>query len=185
TDALNVYQRSTGNYFYTNPVHTWKGIVEDRDSRLHLPSYGNGKVDVFDILGNYIGAWGKGGGSSAGSFNLATYITTDASGKLYITDEGNNRVQIFQPAPLMTLFQGAAKLTSEVYSYDFGAVGAGTSNSAFPYTIINTQPSTTLSFSGTPVVALTGADAADFTFDQTSISHNLTYGITTTFTVTF
>lgn len=46
--------------------------------------------------GAFIASWG-GRGSGAGLFNYPTNVAVDASGRIYVTDTGNFRVQILEP----------------------------------------------------------------------------------------
>lgn len=56
--------------------------------------YGNSRVAKFTKDGDYIRQWGaKGTGDN--EFNIVHDIVTDSSGKLYVADRENHRIQIF------------------------------------------------------------------------------------------
>lgn len=57
--------------------------------------YGNNRVVHFDSKGKFIKAWGE-MGTARGQFSLPHAIAMDRSGKLYVADRNNVRVQIFE-----------------------------------------------------------------------------------------
>ena len=56
--------------------------------------YANNRVGKYDKMGHFIKSWGH-TGSGEGEFNKATSIAVDATGKVYVTDTGNKRIQVF------------------------------------------------------------------------------------------
>jgi len=56
--------------------------------------YGNTRIVHFDSKGRFIKAWGK-KGTGPGEFNLPHAIAVDSTGRLYIADRDNARVEIF------------------------------------------------------------------------------------------
>jgi hypothetical protein len=86
-------------------------------------------------------------------------------------------------APEINLKAGATNIAT-AGSYDFGSSNIGTLTSATTFTIENlgTGP---LTLSGTPRIILSGANAADFIIDSTSLSSPLAASGTTTFTIKF
>ena len=86
-------------------------------------------------------------------------------------------------APEINLKQGATNIAS-AGSYAFGSQTAATSSAAVTFTIENTG-NADLTLSGTPKVAISGSNAAEFTVDQTSITSPVGAGSSTTFTITF
>ncbi|MBV9481520.1 MAG: 6-bladed beta-propeller [Acidobacteria bacterium] len=56
--------------------------------------YINSRIAKFDANGNWIGSWGE-PGDGPGQFNVPHSIALDASGKIYVADRGNRRIQVF------------------------------------------------------------------------------------------
>jgi DNA-binding beta-propeller fold protein YncE len=56
--------------------------------------YNNSRVAKVDKDGNWVKAWGK-RGTEPGEFHTVHSIATDASGKVYVGDRENRRIQIF------------------------------------------------------------------------------------------
>jgi DNA-binding beta-propeller fold protein YncE len=55
---------------------------------------GNDRVQVFDNNGNFITKWGS-PGSADGQFDNPVGVAVGADGRVYVTDEGNVRIQVF------------------------------------------------------------------------------------------
>ncbi|MFI5372623.1 MAG: hypothetical protein ACHQ52_13790 [Candidatus Eisenbacteria bacterium] len=53
---------------------------------------------MFTGTGTYLTQWGS-NGSGEGQFNIPLGLATDAAGNVYVSDNGNNRVQKFGPSP--------------------------------------------------------------------------------------
>jgi DNA-binding beta-propeller fold protein YncE len=58
--------------------------------------YGNSRVVHFDRDGHFLGAWGK-RGTGPGEFNTPHSVVVDASGRVYVADRKNGRIQVFDP----------------------------------------------------------------------------------------
>jgi DNA-binding beta-propeller fold protein YncE len=56
--------------------------------------YGNSRVAKYDRNGKWIKNWGS-RGTGQGQFNIVHGIAIDAQGNVYVGDEGNKRVQVF------------------------------------------------------------------------------------------
>jgi DNA-binding beta-propeller fold protein YncE len=56
--------------------------------------YGNSRVAKYDKNGKWIRNWGS-RGSGQGQFNIVHGIAIDAHGLVYVADEGNKRIQVF------------------------------------------------------------------------------------------
>ncbi len=78
---------------------------------------------------------------------------------------------------------GATNIAS-AGSHDFGSVAVGSNSGAYGFTIQNTG-SANLTLSGTPKIAISGTDAADFTVNETSTTTPVAGSGSTNFTVTF
>jgi peptidylamidoglycolate lyase len=67
--------------------------------------YGNARVLHLDAQGRLIHQWGN-KGTTAGQFNLPHAITADQSGRIYVADRENYRIQIFnQQGVLLDLWE--------------------------------------------------------------------------------
>lgn len=56
--------------------------------------YGNNRIVHFDARGHYVKAWGK-LGVEPGQFSIPHAIAADSSGRLYVADRNNVRIQVF------------------------------------------------------------------------------------------
>ncbi len=56
--------------------------------------YGNARVHRFSPDGRHITSWGQ-PGTGPGQFNLPHAIAVDSSGRVYVADRENDRVQVF------------------------------------------------------------------------------------------
>jgi tripartite motif-containing protein 71 len=93
------------------------GIAIDSAGNVYVADTGNNRVQKFDSNGNFITKFGSmcqlfaseqngcidpdGAGPLSlgdGQFMLPQGITVDASGKVYVADTGNSRIQVFSPA---------------------------------------------------------------------------------------
>lgn len=74
-----------------------RGMAVDQRDRLHVVDTVGQCVKVYDVAGSEprfmyaFGSWGAGDGQ----FNFPNDVTIDNSGRLYITDRENNRVQVW------------------------------------------------------------------------------------------
>jgi subtilisin-like proprotein convertase family protein len=86
--------------------------------------------------------------------------------------------------PEMNVREGSTNIASGG-SYDFGSIATSTSTGAITFTIENTGTAA-LALSGTPKVAISGVDAADFIIVQTGTAASVSGPSgTTTFTIEF
>lgn len=58
--------------------------------------YGNSRVIHFDAAGHFVRDWGR-RSTADGEFHTPHVITADQSGRLYVGDRENDRVQVFAP----------------------------------------------------------------------------------------
>ena len=74
-----------------------RGLAIDRRDRLHVVDAVGQNVKVYDVSGpepefNFaFGNWGLGDGQ----FNYPNDIALDSSGRIYIADRENNRIQVW------------------------------------------------------------------------------------------
>ena len=62
---------------------------------MYVCDEGNGRVQVFNMMGEFIGVWG-GKGKERGQFNCPNGVAVSASGVVYVCERGNSRIQTFQ-----------------------------------------------------------------------------------------
>jgi hypothetical protein len=56
--------------------------------------YGNARIAKYDPAGKYIKSWGS-RGTGPSQFNIVHGVAVDARGDVYVADEGNRRIQVF------------------------------------------------------------------------------------------
>lgn len=107
--AVNNWTSSTGtaiNYFgssgtapgqFRDPVD---GVITN--GVLYVSDEGASKVSAFSLDGTYLGRWGATYGSNPYEFKGSVGIDADASGRIYVTDSGNDRIQVYDPAQTRT-----------------------------------------------------------------------------------
>jgi DNA-binding beta-propeller fold protein YncE len=74
--ALGIAISTTDDVYVVDPTYLWSGVRR------------------FDTEGNLRNEWG-GSGTGAGQFDTAIHVDVDALGRVFVTDYGNSRVQVF------------------------------------------------------------------------------------------
>jgi len=74
---------------------TVKGIARDARGRIYVAETLANVIRVFDDRGNELMSFGKTGGRP-GEFMFPTGISIDKKNRLYVADQGNNRIQVYQ-----------------------------------------------------------------------------------------
>lgn len=69
-------------------------VSVSREGRIYVVDGVNNKIKIFNLMGEFISAFGHKGAAS-GQFKYPLGIDTDSSGRVYVADSGNHRVQIF------------------------------------------------------------------------------------------
>jgi NHL repeat len=64
---------------------------------VYVTDSGNNRIQKFDSNGNFITKWGT-NGTGDGQFNAPLSTAIDSSGKVYVADFRNNRIQVFSIA---------------------------------------------------------------------------------------
>jgi DNA-binding beta-propeller fold protein YncE len=78
----------SGDGEFNNP----NGIAVDTDGSIYVADSSNHRIQVFDSTGAFVDKWGS-NGSGDGEFNAPVGIAV-SGGYVYVTDAGNNRVQV-------------------------------------------------------------------------------------------
>jgi hypothetical protein len=84
------------------------GIVIDSSYRAYVADYGNNRIQLFRLASPcptgtilivpgvcFVKSWGS-FGTASGQFKSPTHIALDSSGRVYVADYGNHRVQMFK-----------------------------------------------------------------------------------------
>ncbi|RPI57253.1 MAG: hypothetical protein EHM55_02555 [Acidobacteria bacterium] len=70
-------------------------VAWDANGNIYVADgYGNARVAKYDRNGKWLKNWGS-RGTGQGQFNIVHGIAVDAQGNVYVGDEGNKRVQVF------------------------------------------------------------------------------------------
>jgi DNA-binding beta-propeller fold protein YncE len=70
-------------------------VAWDKAGNIYVADgYGNARVAKYEASGKYIKSWGS-RGTEPGQFNIVHGIAIDAQGLVYVADEGNRRIQVF------------------------------------------------------------------------------------------
>ncbi len=70
-------------------------VAWDKAGNIYVADgYGNARIAKYEPSGRYIKSWGR-RGTAPGEFNVVHGIAIDAQGDVYVADEGNRRVQVF------------------------------------------------------------------------------------------
>ncbi len=70
-------------------------VAWDKAGNIYVADgYGNARVAKYEPSGKYIMSWGN-RGTAPGQFNVVHGIAIDAQGNVYVADEGNRRIQVF------------------------------------------------------------------------------------------
>jgi streptogramin lyase len=88
-------------------------VAWDKAGNIYVADgYGNARVAKYEPSGRYIKSWGR-RGTAAGEFNIVHGIAIDANGNVYVADEGNRRVQVFDAeGTFKTQFQNVGTPTA-------------------------------------------------------------------------
>ena len=71
------------------------GVYVDSSDNVSVSDFGeNNRIQKFDSNGNFLSKWGT-TGSGDGQFIRPANLALDASGNIFVVDEGNNRIQKF------------------------------------------------------------------------------------------
>jgi DNA-binding beta-propeller fold protein YncE len=88
-------------------------VAWDRAGNIYVADgYGNARIAKYDPDGRYIKSWGS-RGTAPGQFDIVHGIAIDAQGVVYVADEGNKRIQLFDAeGTFKTQFTGVGTPTA-------------------------------------------------------------------------
>jgi tripartite motif-containing protein 71 len=128
------------------------GMAIDASGNVYVADYGNYRVQKFDSSGTLLGWWGQGtsttgwhapgspetgvAGTGDGEFNGPGGIAVDASGIVYVSDDGNNRIQKFNSSGTLLGWWGQGTSTNGWHlpgSGETGVTGTGDGQFDFPW----------------------------------------------------
>jgi DNA-binding beta-propeller fold protein YncE len=68
----------------------------DNANNIYVSDSQNSRVQKFGSQGNFLMSWGS-PGAGIGQFNEPNGVTSDTTGRVYVSDVLNNRIQVFMP----------------------------------------------------------------------------------------
>lgn len=81
--------------YSAGPFNRVTNVAKGRQGDLYISDgYGNARVHRFSADGRHLTSWGQ-PGTGPGEFNLPHAIAVDSSGRVYVCDRENSRIQIF------------------------------------------------------------------------------------------
>jgi sugar lactone lactonase YvrE len=76
-------------------MHLGPGVGVDRDGNIYAPS--GTQVHKFSPHGDLLMTFGN-DGTSEGQLGFASYIVVDDAGNIYVSDEQNNQIKVYDPS---------------------------------------------------------------------------------------
>jgi len=117
-------------------------------------------------------------------FSVAGTGITIAGSAAGVSPTGDSPAfDVTNPLPEINLKQSTTTILSGG-SYDYGSLVSGNASSPITFTIENLG-SAILNLTGTPIIAISGTNASEFTIDQTATTATVAAAGTTTFIVTY
>lgn len=77
------------------------GVAVDANDNVYIVDDRNHRIQKFDSNGTFIMKWGS-QGSADGQFSFPRNMAIDSTGKMFVLDPGNGRIQVFAYPPLVT-----------------------------------------------------------------------------------
>jgi len=78
------------------------GIDIDREGYVYVVNNHGRKISKFTLEGDFIVNIARGGGTANGRFVEPHDVAVDVDGRVYVTDSGNNRIQVFEITDTIT-----------------------------------------------------------------------------------
>jgi tripartite motif-containing protein 71 len=95
TSLATFDERGTGNGKSSLPM----GIATDPTTgNLYVTDFGSDRVQEFSSSGSFIAAFGS-GGSGAGQFSFPKAVAVGSSGRFFVADSANNRIEEWLTSP--------------------------------------------------------------------------------------
>lgn len=148
SDGNNNVQKFTnvsGTYTYASSISSsgTQGLAVDGSGNIYIVDYSNQLVQKYSNSNTFItqigflDMAGTSGitGNANGEFNGPKAIAIDASCNLYVTDAGNNRVEVFVPStgPVISNFYVVSGGAGNPYNFYVNGAGIGSASSVSIY----------------------------------------------------
>jgi len=168
------------------------GILVDTAGNVYVADSGNNKIRKISQSGAVSTFAGTGpvgstnGIVSSARFYSPTGLAVDPYGNIYVADVGNHKIRLITFSPEIRISQSGSELISGLGTYNFGSFDQFLSSMPIPFDINNlTTGLGALVLKSSPYITISGANALDFTVDESTTDGSIEPDSSTRFTITF
>jgi tripartite motif-containing protein 71 len=103
SDRIEVWDQTGVKLFQFGTRGSGNGQFQDgvdaviSQNVLYVSDESLSRVQAFDLNGTFLGKWGTSYAGGAYDFRGPVGLDADAQGRIYVTDSGNDRIQVFDP----------------------------------------------------------------------------------------
>ena len=94
SNGMKVYTKGENLIRQIDPGYHWDMIAIDNEDKVYKTSYSSHRISVFTSDGDYLTSFGS-EGNGPQQLKYPRGLAVDESGMVYVSDSGNDRVQIF------------------------------------------------------------------------------------------